>query len=221
MFALLLLGSGILWTITYLLIIYRGWRDHTYGMPLVALCANISWEGIFSFIYPPGQIQHIVDIIWFSLDVVIFVQLLLSGPREFGDLPKRVFYALVAAMLVTSFCSVLFITQQFQDRGTYSAFGQNLMMSVLFIVMLYRRRNLRGQSITIALCKGAGTLLASLGFWLYVPLSHTSGLLPFLYVAIVFYDLIYLGMVFRQWRGRAKASLALAVSNSQEEIPRY
>ncbi len=60
MYMLLMLGSGIFWTITYILIIQRGLRDHTYGMPLVALCANISWEFIFSFILPPYLVQHIV-----------------------------------------------------------------------------------------------------------------------------------------------------------------
>src|SRR6266487_273578 len=59
MFTLLMLGSGIFWTATYILIIRRSFLDHTYGMPLVALCANISWEGIFSFIYPPFIIQHV------------------------------------------------------------------------------------------------------------------------------------------------------------------
>jgi len=52
MFDILLVSSGVLWTVTYLLIIRRGFLDHTYGMPLVALCANLSWEFIFSFVFP-------------------------------------------------------------------------------------------------------------------------------------------------------------------------
>ncbi len=48
MFTPILLGSGLFWTVTYLLIIRRGFRDQTYGMPLVALCANLAWEFIFS-----------------------------------------------------------------------------------------------------------------------------------------------------------------------------
>jgi hypothetical protein len=43
------IGSGIFWTLVYLLIIRLGFRDKTYGMPITALCANISWEFIFSF----------------------------------------------------------------------------------------------------------------------------------------------------------------------------
>src|ERR1700704_5716639 len=110
-----MLGSGVFWTGTYLLIIRRSILDHTYGMPLAALCANISWEFLFSFIYPPNIIQHIVNLIWFSLDLIILIQLLRYGPREFSDLSKRVFYALVSLALATSFCAVLFVTIEFHD----------------------------------------------------------------------------------------------------------
>jgi hypothetical protein len=55
MFDILLVGSGLLWTVTYLLIIRRGFLDHTYGMPLAALCANLSWEFVFSFVFPKDQ----------------------------------------------------------------------------------------------------------------------------------------------------------------------
>ncbi len=63
MFLLLMLGSGLFWTATYILIIRRSILDRTYGMPLAALCANISWEFIFSFILPSASIQRIVNII--------------------------------------------------------------------------------------------------------------------------------------------------------------
>ncbi len=211
-----MLGSGAFWTLTYLLIIRRSLLDRTYGMPLAALCANISWEFLFSFISPPQIIQHIVNLIWFSLDLIIFTQLLRYGPREFADLSKRIFYTLVSLALATSFCAVLLVTIEFHDSGTYAAFGQNLMMSVLFIVMWYRRRSLRGQSIGIAICKLLGTALASLAFSLSSPLSHQSVLLPFLYVAILVYDVIYVGIISVQQQ--AVTHEPMAVPN-QVEIP--
>jgi len=42
MFSALMLGSGAFWTLACVLIIRRGFLDETYGMPLVALCANAS-----------------------------------------------------------------------------------------------------------------------------------------------------------------------------------
>jgi hypothetical protein len=200
-YTIIMLGCGVFWTITYILIIRRSILDHTYGMPLVALCANISWECIFSFIYPPQLIQHIVNLVWFLFDTVLLAQALRYGPREFADLPKRVFYSLFSLTLATSFFVVLLMTTEFHDKGgIYTAFGSNLMMSVLFILMLYRRRSLRGQSMSIAICKLIGTALASLAFYLYSSLSHQSVLLPFLYVAIFVYDAIYVWAVYKQQR---------------------
>ena len=92
-------------------------------------------------------------------------------------------------------------------------------MSALFIMMLYRRRGLRGQSLFIALCKGGGTLLASVAFWLYVPLSQHSVLLPFLYVAIAIYDLLYIGLVYQHGRARASMSQEPATIHPQNVMP--
>jgi hypothetical protein len=170
-------------------------------MPLLALCANVSWEFIFSFLYPHGPVQRPVNIVWFSLDLVILFQLLRYGPREFADLSKRVFYAMFGLALATGFCAVLAVTYEFYDwDGAYSAFGQNLLMSVLFLAMLRARGSLRGQSVSIALSKMLGTGLASVAFYLYSPLSAGSILLPFLYVATATFDLIYVVMVVRVQR---------------------
>src|SRR5918992_6403324 len=198
MFDALMLGSGAFWTLTYVLMIRRGFLDKTYGMPLVALCTNLSWEFIFSFLYPHGPVQRPVNIVWFSLDLVILFQLLRYGPREFEDLSKRVFYATFGLALVTSLCAVLSVTYELDDwDGAYSAFGQNLLMSVLFLAMLRARGSLRGQSVLIALSKMLGTGLASVAFYLYSPLSEGSVLLPFLYVAIFAFDLTYVVAVVR------------------------
>lgn len=196
-FDAILIGSGVLWTLAYLLIIRQGFLDRTYGMPLVALCANISWEFIFSFVYPHDLPQRAVNVVWFSFDVVILFQLLRYGPREFSGLPKGMLYLAFALALATSFGVVLGITREFDDfDGAYSAFGQNLMMSVLFCTMLYARRSLRGQSPWIALLKLLGTLLASVAFYFFDPEYDGSTLLPLLFVAILLFDGIYLAMTF-------------------------
>jgi hypothetical protein len=193
MFDAILVGSGVLWTLAYLLIIRQGFLDSTFGMPLAALCANVSWEFIFAFVYPHDLPQRAVNVVWFSLDLVILVQLLLYGPREFSGLPRRLFYAAFALALATAFGAVLTMTLQFGDfDGAYSAFGQNLMMSVLFVTMLHSRGSLRGQSVSIAALKMGGTALASLAFYFFNPDYDGSVLLPFLYVAILVFDAVYL-----------------------------
>src|SRR5215211_3124750 len=163
MFDAILVGSGVLWTLAYLLIIRQGFLDRTYGMPAAALCANLSWEFLFSFVYPHDLPQRAVNVVWFSFDLVILFQLLLYGSREFDDFD-----------------------------GAYSAFGQNLMMSILFITMLYARGSLRGQSVSIAVLKMGGTALASFAFYFFDSDYAGSVLMPFLYVAILVFDGIYL-----------------------------
>jgi hypothetical protein len=192
-FDAILVGSGVLWTLAYLLIIRQGFVDRTYGMPLAALCANISWEFIFAFVYPHELPQRAVNVVWFSFDLVILAQLLVYGPREFAALPRRLFYAAFGLALATAFGAVLTVTLQFDDfDGAYSAFGQNLMMSILFVAMLYSRGSLRGQSVPIAALKMGGTALASFAFYSFNPDYYGSVLLPFLYVAILLFDGVYL-----------------------------
>ncbi len=189
----ILVGSGVLWTLTYLLIIRQGFLDRTYGMPLAALCVNLSWEFIFAFVYPHDLPQRAVNVVWFSFDLVILGQLLLYGPREFGNLSRWLFYAGFALALGTAFGVMLATTLEFDDfDGAYSAFGQNLMMSILFVTMLYSRGSSRGPSISIAALKMDGTALASFAFYFFDSDYARSVLLPFLYVAILVFDGIYL-----------------------------
>ncbi len=184
--------------------------DKTYGMPLAALCANISWEGIFSFIYPHSPPQLYINYIWFLIDVLIVMQFLKYGRSEFPSLSNKKFIAMFLLALATCFGLVLSITREFNDwQGAYAAFGQNLMMSVLFIVMLFNRNDLRGQSIFIGLFKMLGTAISSLAFYLYQPISQGSFILPFLFISIFIYDLIYVILIYQKshernisvWRG--------------------
>ncbi|HEY6756445.1 MAG TPA: hypothetical protein VI037_03560 [Nitrososphaera sp.] len=201
MYTLLMIVGGIFWSLTYILIIRQGHKDKTYSMPLVALCANISWEAIFSFIYPSAPPQLYINYVWFILDVLIVFQFLKFGKSEFPNFSTKQFISSFVFALVLSFCSVLFITYEFNDwKGAYAAFGQNLMMSILFISMLLNRNSLRGQSIYIAIFKMLGTGISSLAFYLYQPISQGSLLMPFLYISIFVCDIIYLSLIYQRYR---------------------
>jgi hypothetical protein len=190
------IGSGVFWTAVYVLIIRLGFRDKTYGMPITALCANISWEFIFSFLYPHAPPQNYINIIWFAFDLVIVFQTLRFGRIAFER--AWLFYRAFILGVLVSFGAILAITVEFNDwDGKYAAFGQNLMMSVLFVAMLLKRQEVKGQSIYIALFKMAGTLLPSILFFLRFPFSP---LLNFLYVAIFVFDLIYAVLLYAKHR---------------------
>lgn len=193
------IASGVFWTLTYIFIIRRGLIDKALGMPLTALCANISWEFIFSFIQPHGAPQIYVNYVWFVFDVAIVAQAIRYGFRDFPRVvPARLFYPYFALVLALSFFAVLFVTREFKDNdGKYAAFGQNLMMSVLFVSMLVRRNSAAGQSLYIAVFKMIGTLIPS---YLFLRMFPASSLLTYLYVAIFIFDLIYVVMLYRKLR---------------------
>lgn len=184
--------GGLFWSATYILIIRRGFKDKTFGMPMAALCANISWEAIFAFVTPHGAPQLYVNYVWFALDAVIVVQFLKYGKKEFPNIPRWQFYAAFALGLSIAIPMILAVNYELEDTvGAYAAFGQNLMMSVLFVMMLINRKGIGGQSFYIALFKMIGTGLSSTAFYFFRPVTQESVLLPLLFVAIFVFDLIY------------------------------
>jgi hypothetical protein len=191
---------GVLWTLVYLLIIWRNSLDKTLGIPTIALCANVSWEFIFSFIHPHSVPQIYINYTWFLLDSIIVIQAVKYGDRDFprnnnGKISK-LFYMYLGLALSLSFCAILFITHEFNDwDGKYAAFGQNLMMSVLFVTMFIRHNNVAGQYFLIGVFKMIGTLLASIVFFNAFPMSS---LLNFLYVAIFIFDGIYVVLLYQR-----------------------
>lgn len=67
-------ASGIAWTIVYFVLVYRGIKDNSYGMPLVPLALNFAWETVFSMIYPPvatGLAGGVINAIWMVCDLGI------------------------------------------------------------------------------------------------------------------------------------------------------
>jgi hypothetical protein len=182
-------AGGVLWTVTYLLIIRQGFKDKSPGMPIIAMCANLTWEFIFAFIIPHGGMQGWIDIVWVSLDMVILGQYIRYGRKELDSpLLVKYFYPLLAACLVMCYSLIMAVSLEFNDPlGKYAAFGQNLMMSIMFVSMLIKRNSPRGQSLAIAGCKMIGSLIPGLGFYLYDP----SGLMTLFSVYTLLFDLAY------------------------------
>ena len=191
------IGSGICWTVVYLLIIKHGFQDQTYGMPIAALGANISWEFIFSFIHPHPRPQVYINITWFLFDVIILYQIFRFGKKSINDsYPDVFFYPAIFLAVLIGFGLVFAISFEFDDwHGRYAAFGQNLMMSILFVTMFFKRKDLSGQSIYIALFKMVGTVLPSILFFSFVP---DSILMNTLYCGILFFDVLYLILLYNK-----------------------
>lgn len=203
--------SSFFWTVTYVLILVRGFRDRTFGMPLAALAANLAWEVVFlADTLAIGAYDERLAMIlpWTLLDLGIVWQCFAYGRGDFRDpMIRRFFHAGLIGMMAFAAVLLLALVRELQDAiGWYVAFGQNLMMSILFLALLLRRNDVRGQSVYIALAKLLGSLFAFAMALFWSPRSlheHWATLLPdryypiapllvTLYCGIFLFDVLYL-----------------------------
>lgn len=161
-----MLLSGVCWSLVYIQIIRQGFKYKTYGMPLLALALNFTWEFTYGFIFPSAHnAQHIVNIVWFVLDAFIVFTFFRFGvqffPKHFS---KAQFISWSVLIFVTSLLLQLLFHDQFGAHAEgFFAFLQNILMSYLFITMLFKRPTTEGQSLSVAILKCLGTLAATLG----------------------------------------------------------
>jgi len=211
--------SSLFWTLAYALILRQGAKDRTFGMPLSALGANLSWEVLFlieTLRHGDYDARLAMILPWTLLDGGIVYQCFRYGKADFPQpLARRYFHpGLVIILLSAAAVLFAFVREVHDAIGWYTAFGQNLMMSVLFLAMLLRRNSLRGQSIYVAVCKFLGTFFAFLLALFWSPRTlheHWATLLPdryypisplilTLYAGIFLFDVIYIVLVQRMRR---------------------
>lgn len=166
---LLCIISGLCWSAVYIDSIRTGFRQKTYCMPLFALGLNIAWEGIYAytdlFVRKSVSLQAIANTVWFILDIFIVATYFLYSKNECTTEMERK-WQIPFGILVIVLCVViqlLFIVE-FGDvkAEIYSAYLQNVAMSVAYLYMLNRRRSSAGQTKLIAICKWIGTLAPTL-----------------------------------------------------------
>jgi hypothetical protein len=161
------------WMAAYAAIIYRGYSDRTYGVPVPALAANLSWEFIYGFILDPfGDHIHALSIPCFFIDLIIAWQTWKYGTQEaHSPWVKRNFHRLLVVTIMMAGPLTYYGFKDLEDPdGEYTGFAINLIMSLLFIAMLVRRGTPAGQSMYVALFKWIGTLLA----WVATALTVTT-----------------------------------------------
>ena len=91
----------------------------------------------------------------------------------------------------------------------YSAFLQNLLMSILFIAMLAKRKSREGQSLTLAVNKWIGTLAPTILYGILGESGFPRGSALILTAGIFcsVFDLTYIGLLARtKPPGRCKAT---------------
>ena len=168
----LVLLSGILWTLVYIDAIRISFKDKTYAIPLWALALNIAWEflqTIFGFREVGLAPQICINAAWTLFDIFIVVAFFKYGMRHFPRHLKK-FHFIIWSLMAFTFSFIIeymFIVEfDLINGGSYAAFIQNLIMSLLFINMLVQRNSSLGQTKLIAYAKWIGTLAPTILFGL-------------------------------------------------------
>jgi len=188
------------WVPAYILIIKHGLKEKTYGMPLIALCGNITWEFLYSTgVFPACSVTWADCPMWlmrggnaaaFTLDIVILYTILRYGRSKFTQpLMVKYFYPIVAFGLLTAAGLIYSVETDFFRpnpgvpgygdfmelglfSGVYTGYALALEMGLLFIAMFYARKGLEGQSFYIALGMAVGNFTA----YLLNIFTHTTNL---------------------------------------------
>lgn len=161
---LLIVISGVCWSVVYVDSIRTGFRQKTYCMPLFALGLNIAWEGIYAytdlFVRRTVGAQAIANTVWFLLDIFILVTFFRYGGGQQDPLRRRWFIPWTVLVLAACVALQLLFIAEFGDveGEKYSAYLQNIAMSVAYLYLLERRGSSKGQTMRIAVSKCVGTL---------------------------------------------------------------
>lgn len=191
---------GICWIITYIDAIRIGFRDKTYCIPLFALTLNMTWAAFYLYdeliSQSPSAVQVVYKLAWFCLSIPLLITYLRYGKQDCrSDLERKLFVpGVIFALVVSAALQIIFFYSLSAPAGNIiSSFLQNVLMSVLFIAMLYRRQGTKGQSMLIAVAKCLGTSAAT------IRVTLIGGVNPFVIptgIIIFITDVIYIVLLF-------------------------
>ena len=216
------------WMVTYSAIIWRGIADRSYGMPIVALALNLTWEfTFFAVLTPYGSLDsnlvpngaekaQLVFGICLLLDIGILYTYFRYGFRHFEgkyELTKELWVFYSVGLLLFSFLiihSAALFFMQFDvyfhrdqiEAAKLIAFIQNAVMSICFIAMFHMRNSIEGQSFTIAWTKFLGSSLTVGPIYL---MQHPDNYFAWVVIGTMFLaDFWYMILI---WRALRKAGI--------------
>ena len=210
----------IAWTAAYGCIIWKAWKDKSYGVPFLGVCLNIAWEFLFAFDVLDSRLHWFFRVgngFWFVFDILIFLQLWRHG-REAQVLEpiRNNFHVIMVGLMVAAPVAFWSFTGYFHDvKGVASSFGLNLLLSALYIFMLINRPDLRGLSYPAAWLKMIGSVTGAVFVYFWWPaqfkdghlITHpdisqptTNSFMMFLYCGIFILDCIYIRLFAQRLR---------------------
>ncbi|NTW54727.1 MAG: hypothetical protein HGB15_08220 [Chlorobaculum sp.] len=200
---LLILVGGLSWIILYAEAVRVGLRDKSYAIPFWAVGLNFSWAVIHTFLAGKAEgpsHQVVIIAIRLVLDFFVLYTWFRFGVKHFPSNPGvRWFVPWSLLVLVVTFVlHSAFIMQFGAYQGlAYTAFMQNLAMSLLFIAMLARRKSRKAQSMIIAVAKLTGSLSTTTLFGILDinALHGQNNLLLVIGILCCLFDLTYIALL--------------------------
>lgn len=153
------------------------------------------WE-LFDGFISKNPICGAYSIIWLCLDLAILLTCVRVRWKE-QQVPATM--ALLAA--ASCYASILYLASQHDGYELLtSAFPQNLLMSLLFVLMIKSRKDSLGQSVYIGIFKFLGTF-APIAYVLF-HVERLPAVVLFLFLSTSLLDLYYIYLYLRLYRGR-------------------
>ncbi|HVE61752.1 MAG TPA: hypothetical protein VNA26_08030 [Chitinophagaceae bacterium] len=196
---LILFGiAAAYWVWVYIAIIRDIVQHKFIGIPVLAVCANIAWEFLWSFFFYTnmGLFFQWGYRAWFILDVFIIYSVLRYGKIQFTDPAlKKNFVWIIAFTFASWVAGIYAFTKEYGDPiGAISAYLVNAHMSALYILLILKFPKEKALSISTAWHKMLGTALTSVFcFWAFpnatfmLTMTVITFILDMVYIFIVTY----------------------------------
>ncbi|MEM6455343.1 MAG: hypothetical protein AAF772_09645 [Acidobacteriota bacterium] len=204
----LFVTGGFLWAIVYLIYLRSIIRDRYLEMPPFAACSNLGWEFTWSFVTGTnmGVLVDRCYLIWFVLDCFIFFGGALRYGRKQNYHPALdrpwVPFCIVTALAFTGIYIAMWASGLDTPSGGNSAYIAQLIISVLYILVVLRGRDLERFSLAVAWLRMLGTGMITI-FMLIHPGNDGNYFLRGMACLATSLDCICLVMFYRKRRALA------------------
>ncbi|KIJ26394.1 hypothetical protein M422DRAFT_192285 [Sphaerobolus stellatus SS14] len=161
-------SCGVFWTAAYLLYVKQAREDRSYGMPLLALILNVSWEFVYTFVYRRNGVGRFFHFPWVFIDGILVVETIKYGPDIWRSSPAVAenFGAIVLLSVIIGITAQWTFASQFSryNASFWSAYACQNVLSWGSLWMLLARGNITGHSMSIWWCRFLGSLAANLRY---------------------------------------------------------
>lgn len=74
--------GGLCWDITYILMALRNFKTKSYGMPLLGLAINVTWEMIYGLYVAEAPFETAGIVVWLILDIPLVYTTIKFAPYD-------------------------------------------------------------------------------------------------------------------------------------------